>query len=63
LKSAFLYFAIAIALFFAQKYIHIESTIWTLVINTMLLLVFVAVICVVEKDLIKGVMGKLRAKS
>jgi len=62
LKSAFLYFAIAVALFFAQKYIHIESMAWTLVINTALLLVFVAIICLVEKDLVKGVSGFVRTK-
>ncbi|MBR6272483.1 MAG: lipopolysaccharide biosynthesis protein, partial [Bacteroidales bacterium] len=63
LLSALLYLAVAIALFFAQKFIHIESTVWTLVVNTGLLLVFVAFICWKEKDLVKGVMGKLRAKS
>ena len=62
LKSAFLYFAVAVALFFAQKYIHIESTVWTLVANTALLLVFVAVICLLEKDLVKGIVGFVRTK-
>lgn len=62
LKSAFLYFAIAMALYFAQKYIHIESTTWTLVVNTGLLLVFVAFICWMEKDLVKGVLGWVRKR-
>ena len=62
LKSAFLYFAIALALYFAQKYIHIENTVWTLVVNTGLLLVFVAFICWMEKDLVKGVLGWIRKR-
>ena len=62
LKSAFLYFAMALALYFAQKYIHIESTTWTLVVNTGLLLVFVVFICWMEKDLVKGVWGWVRKR-
>ena len=62
LKSAFLYFAIAIGLFFAQKYITIESKAWTLVVNTGLLLVFCAFICWMEKDLVKGVMGWIKKR-
>lgn len=62
LKSAFLYFAVAIALYFAQKYIHIESTVWTLVVNTALLLVFFAFICWREKDLVKGVVSFAKRK-
>ena len=62
LKSAFLYFAVAIAIYFAQKYIHIESTVWTLVVNTALLLVFFAFICLREKDLVKGVVAFAKRK-
>ena len=62
LKSAFLYFAIAIGLFFAQRYIQIDSTVWTLVINTALLLVFFAFICWREKDLVKGVVSFAKRK-
>ena len=62
LKSAFLYFAVAIALFFVQKNIHIESTIWTLVVNTGLLLVFFAFICWKEKDLVNAVMNVVNSK-
>ena len=62
LKSTFLYFAIAIGLFFAQQYITVESTAWTLVINTGLLLVFFAFICWMEKDLMKGVMSLINNK-
>ena len=57
LKSAFIYFALAIALFFAQKYLHFNNTWLTLVVNTALLLVFVAAICLMERDLIKGVVS------
>ena len=62
LKSAFLYFALAIALFFVQKNIHIESTVWTLVVNTGLLLVFFAFICWKEKDLVNSVMHVVNSK-
>ena len=62
LKSAFLYFAIALALFFAQRFIHIESKAWTLVVNTGLLLVFCAFICWKEKELVKGVMEIVNSK-
>ena len=62
LKSAFMYFAVAMVLFFAQKYIHIGSTVWTLVVNTGLLLVFFAFICWREKDLVKGVMGWVKKR-
>ena len=62
LKSAFLYFVIAIGLFFAQQYIPVESTAWTLVINTGLMLVFVAFICWMEKDLVKGVIHLVNSK-
>ena len=55
LRSGFLYFALAIALFFVQKSIHIENTVLTLVVNTGLLLVFFAFICWMEKDLVKGI--------
>lgn len=62
LKSAFMYFAVAVALYYAQKYIHIESTVLTLVVNTALLLVFFAFICWREKDLVKGVLGWVRKR-
>ena len=41
---------------------HLESIIWTLVINTGLLLVFIAFICWMEKDLVKGVMNVVNNK-
>ena len=62
IKSAFLYFALAVALYFVQKSIHIESTVWTLVVNTGLLLVFFAFICWMEKDLVKGVIGSVKRR-
>ena len=55
LKSAFVYFAIAVALFFVQKYLHFDSVVWTLVVNTGLLLVFFAFICWMERDLLKSI--------
>lgn len=62
LKTAFVYFAIAIVLYYAQKYIHIENMALTLVVNTAFLLVFVAFICWMEKDLVKGVMNVVNSK-
>ena len=62
LKSAFVYFALAVGLFFAQKYIRIDSTVLTLVVNTALLLVFFAFICWREKDLMKAVMGLVKRR-
>ena len=62
LTNLVIYFALAIALYYVQKYIHIESTVWTLVVNTALLLVFFAFICWMEKDLVKGVMGLVKRR-
>jgi O-antigen/teichoic acid export membrane protein len=62
LMSAFVYFALAIGLFFVQKYIHFDSTALTLIVNTGLLLVFFAFICWREKDLVQGVMNIVNSK-
>ena len=62
LKTIFLYFVVAIALFFAQKYIPIENTALTLVVNTVLLLVFFAFICFMEKDLVKSVVDWVKKR-
>ena len=62
IKSAFIYFALAIALYFVQKNIHIENTILTLVVNTGLLLVFFGFICWMEKDLIQGVISWVKKR-
>ena len=62
LKSALVYFAIAVVLFYIQKNLHFDTTILTLVVNTLLLLVFVAAICWFERDLVKSVTGFVRKK-
>ena len=62
LNSALMYLAVTTALFYAQKLIHVESTAWTLVINTGLLLLFFAFICWREKDLVKGVRNVVNTK-
>ena len=62
LKSAFIYFAVAMALYYAQKYIHIDNTVLTLVVNTGLLRVFVAFICWMEKDLVQAVLGLIKKR-
>ena len=62
LKSAFLYFAVALALFFVQQNLHFESKALTLVVNTVFLLVFVAFLCWKEKDLVKAVTQLVNSK-
>ena len=62
LKSAFIYFAVAIALFYAQKFMHINSLGLTLAINTGLLLVFSAFICLREKALVNSDVDWVRRK-
>ena len=62
LKSAFVYFALAMALFFIQQQIHIDNTVLTLLVNTGVLLVFFAFICWREKDLVNAVMEKVRKR-
>ena len=62
LNSAFMYFGVTIVLYYAQKAIHLDSTVWTLVVNTVLLLMFLAFICLMEKDLVKGVMQWLKKR-
>ena len=57
-----MYFAVAVALYYAQKFIHIENTVLTLVVNTALLVVFFAFICWKEKDLVKGVLGWVKKR-
>ncbi len=55
LKSAFLYFAVTLALFFAQRYLHFESTVLTLVVNTVPVSYTHLTLCWKEKDLVKAV--------
>lgn len=62
LKSIFIYFALAIALYFVQKYINIENMALTLVVNTVLLMIFFAYICWKENDLIMGVVNIVKNK-
>ena len=63
LKSAFSYFAVAIALFFAQKYIPTGNPVLTLVVNTGLLLIFVAFICWREKDLVQSAIQQVKKRT
>ena len=66
LLSAFLYFALAIVLFFAQyfaqKYLLPDNTWLVLAVNTVLFLAFCAFICFMERDLLKGVVSMLQRK-
>lgn len=63
LSSALAYFIVAMALFFAQEFIRIESFMWTLVVNTVLLLAFFVFICWREKELIKGVLEWIKKRN
>ncbi len=62
LKSAGIYFVLAIALFYAQKYISIDNTLWKLVVNIGLLSAFFVFVCWKEKDLVKGTIGLMKKK-
>jgi len=62
LKSAFLYFLVALSMFCVQYNIHFNSVAWTLVFNTVLLLIFFTCICLKEKDLVKGVIGWIKKR-
>ncbi len=62
LKTAALYFALAIALYFVQKAIHIDNLFLTLVVNTLLLLVYFAFICWKERDLVTSLLSLVKNK-
>jgi hypothetical protein len=49
-------------MFCVQYNIHFNSVVWTLVFNTILLLIFFACICLKEKDLVKGVIGWIKKR-
>lgn len=56
------YFALALVLFFAMRFIHIENQVLAVVVNALIMLVFCAAICWFEKDLVKGVVAKVRRR-
>ena len=54
------YFALALALYFVSCWVHPASQIWTLVLNTALLLIYVAVMLYNERELVQQVWSKLK---
>ena len=60
------YFALAVGIFLASKYmkefLYPESTIITLIVNTLLMLVYVAVVIYNERTLVKGVVSGIKRK-
>ena len=60
------YFALAVGIFLASKYmkefLYPESTIITLIVNTLLLLVYIAVVIYNERTLVKGVVSGIKRK-
>lgn len=59
LKPIFGYFAVAMALFAAMQLLPIESTMWRIVVNTLLLLVYAAIAAYNERTLVGKVVRKL----
>lgn len=60
IKAIFGYFALALALFAAMSYIKVSSEWLTLTINTLLLLVYVAVVLYNERSLVSRVWARIR---
>ncbi|MCQ2301276.1 MAG: lipopolysaccharide biosynthesis protein [Bacteroidales bacterium] len=56
------YFALALVLFFAMRFIHIENQVLAVVVNALIMMVFCVAICWFEKDLVKGVVAKVRRR-
>lgn len=54
------YFALALALFAATLLVRPENIVWRLVFNTLMLLVYVAVVLFGERHLVSQVIGKLK---
>lgn len=62
LKPIFGYFALAVALYFASVYLSPENIVWRLVLNTGLVLVYVAVVLYFERELVQQVVTGLKRK-
>lgn len=60
MRSIFGYFALAVALWLLSVYLHPASQIWKYVLNTALLLVYVAVMLYDERALVKQILKKIR---
>lgn len=60
MKTILGYFALAVALYFASVYLRPEKELWVLVLNTALLLVYVAVMLYAERALVKQILSKIR---
>lgn len=60
MKTILGYFALAVVLYFASVYLRPEKEVWVLVLNTVLLLVYVAVMLYAERALVKQILSKIR---
>ena len=60
MRSILGYFALAVALWLLSVYLHPASQIWMYVLNTALLLVYVAVMLYDERALVKQILKKIR---
>ncbi|MBR5982780.1 MAG: lipopolysaccharide biosynthesis protein [Bacteroidales bacterium] len=60
------YFALAVGIFLASKYmkefLYPESTVISIIVNTLLLLVYIAVVAYNERTLVKGVVSGIKRK-
>ncbi|MBR3411969.1 MAG: lipopolysaccharide biosynthesis protein [Bacteroidales bacterium] len=54
------YFALALGLYGLSVWLRPETLVWQLLLNTLLLLVYVAVVCYCERDLIGSALKRLR---
>lgn len=52
------YFALAVVLYIVSAFVHINNTVLALAFNTLLLLVYVAVLLYAERALVKKIVGK-----
>ena len=62
LKPIFGYFAAAMVLFAAMQLLPIDSTVWRLVVNTVLLLAYAAIVAYNERALVSRVVKKILRK-
>lgn len=58
-KTILGYFALAVALYFISIYLRPADEVWVMVLNTALLLVYVAVMLIAERDLVKQILQKI----
>lgn len=62
MASILLYFAVAVGLYGAMRWLHTDNLVLTLAVNTTLLMVYVAVVLWREQSLTKGLLRRLRGR-